>query len=84
MFLLFVYLGYWLFKKWVGPKQSSRDQGEDDHPVGVDDVMVKDPFCETYFPKRQGIQASIKGKTHYFCSTECRDRFKEAARHSES
>ena len=48
----------------------------------VDDVMVKDPFCETYFPKRDGIKKVIGGQTYYFCSIECRDKYLEAIKDS--
>ena len=48
----------------------------------VDDVMVKDPFCETYFPQRNGIKRVIGGQTYYFCSTECRDKYLEAIKDS--
>ncbi|MBU1163547.1 MAG: hypothetical protein KKA75_05285 [Proteobacteria bacterium] len=37
--------------------------------------MIKDPFCETYFPKRNGVHLLVDGKDLYFCSTECRDKF---------
>ena len=54
-------------------------QSEEEGLTKVDDVMVKDPFCETYFPERKGIKGVIEGKTYYFCSTTCRDRFLESA-----
>ncbi len=48
----------------------------------VDDVMVKDPFCKTYFAKKQGIKSVIDGETHYFCSSTCRDKYLEAKKNS--
>jgi YHS domain-containing protein len=44
-------------------------------PGQIDDIMVKDPFCDVYFPKREGIHLNINGEDLYFCSTECRDKF---------
>ena len=41
----------------------------------IDDVMVKDPWCNVYFPQRDGIPMEIEGETIYFCSTDCRDRY---------
>jgi len=41
----------------------------------ADDIMVKDPVCEIYFPKRNGFRAKLGGKDLYFCSKECRDKF---------
>jgi len=43
----------------------------------MDDVMIKDPFCEIYFPKKDSVHLRIDGKDLYFCSTECRDKFEE-------
>jgi YHS domain-containing protein len=77
-----MYLGYWLLKKWISPPRTDETPRDGDNLHPVDDVMVKDPFCETYFPKRQGVEGVIQGKTYYFCSAECRDKFLEAAKNS--
>ena len=82
--IILVYFGYRLFRKWVLPGQASEPLEEDQSLNPVDDVMVKDPFCEAYFPKRKGIPGVIRGKTYYFCSTACRDKFVEAQKNSES
>ena len=37
--------------------------------------MVRDPECGTYVPRGDAIQDQLKGKSHYFCSTECRDKY---------
>ena len=41
----------------------------------IDDVMIKDPFCEVYFPKREGHHLKYDGKDLYFCSSACREKF---------
>lgn len=41
----------------------------------IDDVMVKDPYCGVYFPKRNGIHIKIDGKDLYFCSMECKNEY---------
>lgn len=41
----------------------------------IDDVMIKDPFCEVYFPKREGHHLKYNGKDLYFCSSACREKF---------
>ena len=43
----------------------------------IDDIMVKDPHCETYFPKRDGIHLKFEEEDLYFCSTDCRDKYIE-------
>jgi YHS domain-containing protein len=41
----------------------------------IDDVMVKDPFCQTYFAKRNGVHLNFEGKDLYFCSAQCKDKY---------
>ena len=73
-----VYFLYRIFTRWmVGHSASSggavnhRDKG------AIDDIMVKDPQCEVFFPKNEAVRASIDGRDLFFCSTECRDKFLE-------
>lgn len=47
----------------------------DKNSVAVDDIMVKDPQCNVYFPKRKALRATADGQELYFCSTECRDKY---------
>jgi uncharacterized protein len=79
-----IYLGYWVFKKWALPEKPSKTPPEELASPEVDDVMVKDPFCQTYLAKKQGIERVINGKTYYFCSTACRDKYLEAMKNSGS
>ncbi|MEJ2199432.1 MAG: PP0621 family protein [Desulfuromonadaceae bacterium] len=51
-------------KKHVPPQKTR--QGED---------MVRDPQCGTYIPRGDALEKTVGGQKHYFCSTECRDRF---------
>jgi YHS domain-containing protein len=37
--------------------------------------MVKDPQCGTFVPRGEAVEGSKRGKTHYFCSRECRDAY---------
>jgi len=41
----------------------------------IDDVMIKDPLCGVYFPKREGHHLKYDGKDLYFCSSTCREKF---------
>ncbi len=72
---LLVYVGYRIFKALMFPDQRSTEPEQGGELARVDDVMVKDPYCETYFAKRSGVKEVIKGQTHYFCSTDCRDKY---------
>lgn len=72
-----LYLCYRLLKSWL-PKETSSQKAAFEKKTGqIDDVMVKDPYCEIYFAKRDGVHVNIKGKDVYFCSTECKDKFLE-------
>ena len=49
-----------------------------DEKEKIDDVMLKDPYCEVYFLERDGIHLNHEGENLVFCSTECRDNFLES------
>jgi YHS domain-containing protein len=72
---LLIYLGYRVFKALIisGPVSCRPDRDED--LAVVDDIMVQDPLCEIYFPKKNGIKEVIDGERVYFCSTKCRDKY---------
>jgi len=74
---LLIYLGYRTLKALFLPRESSSPPQTEGELTRIDDVMVKDPFCQAYFPKRSGIKAVIDGEAYYFCSTACRDKFVE-------
>ncbi|TYO99239.1 YHS domain-containing protein [Geothermobacter ehrlichii] len=38
--------------------------------------MVRDPVCGTYVPRSDAVQARIRGRLAFFCSTECRDAYR--------
>ena len=42
----------------------------------VDDVLVQDPVCKTYIAQRNSIQLRQDDATLYFCSEQCRDRYR--------
>ena len=81
IFLGLLYLLYRVVKSWMASLNAPKTGPYDQRTPEIDDVMVKDPFCEVYFPKRDGIRITYEGQELYFCSTECRDKFIEA--HSE-
>ena len=38
--------------------------------------LKKDPVCGTFIAASTAIQKRVSGETYYFCSAECRDKFK--------
>ena len=69
-----IYFCYRFLKSWK-LKNTQRKTGFGKTDNVVDDIMIKDPFCEAYFPTRNGVHLLFDGKDLYFCSRECRDRF---------
>jgi uncharacterized protein len=72
-----IYLCYRALKSWMLQSGSSKKTVFDKPASQIDDVMIKDPYCEIYFPKKDGVHLRINGKDLYFCSKECRDKFIE-------
>jgi YHS domain-containing protein len=80
-----VYFLYRGLNRWLrGPASPFGDRLGHGDATAVDDIMVKDPQCQAYFPKRKAVQARIDGRDHYFCSTTCRDKFVETQAHADS
>lgn len=38
-------------------------------------IMVKDEVCQTYLPQDEALSLNFQGKTYYFCSEKCRQKF---------
>jgi YHS domain-containing protein len=74
------YLGYWAIKKvavslglWPqAPQPLERNQGPD--------VLVQDPVCKTFIPRREALKTEKDGKTYFFCSEGCLKRFQSGSR----
>lgn len=80
-FLFLCLLVYVIYRVLRGLGGSTRPQARQEYTNAsspVDDIMVKDPFCQTYVPEREAIRTVIDGETVYFCSEACRDRYLQA------
>ena len=75
------YVAYRAIKSWMFPAASSSESVEGRDTGEIDDVMIKDPYCEAYFPKRNAVHLNFDGKDMHFCSIQCKDNF--LAAHSE-
>ena len=79
-YLIYFALGYLIYKvvkSVVFSKPPPARKVRQQSAGQIDDIMIKDPFCETYFPKRDGIHLQFEDQDLYFCSTDCRDKFIE-------
>ena len=74
---LLIYLVYRAAKSRISGPRESGGSHTMDHPDAsqVDDIMIQDPMCGIYFPKREGIVYRHEGRDIHFCSTKCRDQF---------
>ena len=75
IFAILAYVAYRTVKAIFRPKEELQGSQE----RGVIDEMVQDPQCKTYVPKREAVKRTIAGKTHYFCSGTCADKFQKEA-----
>jgi uncharacterized protein len=73
--LLIFYLAYRALKYWIFTNVLPGSKTTTEPERQIDDIMVKDPVCEVYFPKRSGVSLNIDGHTIYFCSKECKDKY---------
>jgi hypothetical protein len=82
IFIILVYLAYKALKAWLLPTVTRTMPRAGDLRRDMDDVMIKDPYCEAYFHKRNGVSLKLEDTELFFCSPECRDKF--IAAHSEN
>lgn len=74
--LALVYICFRALKSWILKSAPPLEQGDRRTPAGhIDDVMVKDPYCEVYFPQRKGVPLKKDGERLLFCSEACRDKY---------
>ena len=66
-----VYLVVRIYRAATQPKKSPQAQRR------IQGVMVKDEICGTYIAKETALREVRKGEEHFFCSEECRRKFRE-------
>jgi YHS domain-containing protein len=61
-----------------GPQNNSQSPGQNprraDVPAGGE--LKKDPVCGTFIAAATSLQKRVGGEMYYFCSADCRDKFK--------
>jgi len=74
------YLGYVVIKKVAASlglwPQAPKPLNKDQEP----DVLVQDPVCKTFIPRREALRADRDGTTYFFCSEGCLKRFQSGGR----
>lgn len=74
--LALAWLCWRTLKSWMTHNLSVGGKENSGRDIEVDDVMVKDPQCEVYIPKKEAIHAKINNRDYYFCSRECLQEFR--------
>lgn len=72
--ILFAFIAYVVFlfvRIYLGLKRTRPRP-----PREVRGVMVKDEICGTYIPREEALTEIRGGAEHYFCSEECRRKFR--------
>ena len=69
------YVGYRILKPWVASFMRSSRENLHGQPSSQEAELIRDPQCGTYFLTQRGVEARIGGRSVYFCSTECRDKY---------
>lgn len=69
------YVFYRALKSWMFPNPDTSKTVADKNIGQIDDVMIKDPYCEAYFPKRNAVHLNHAGQDLYFCSAECKNKY---------
>jgi YHS domain-containing protein len=68
------YLGYVVIKKVaasLGLWPQVPKPLEDREP----DILVQDPVCQTFIPRREALKTEKGGQAYFFCSEGCLKRF---------
>jgi YHS domain-containing protein len=59
-----------------GAPQSASAQNRKRADVPVGGELKKDPVCGTFIAVATSLQKRVGGEMYYFCSADCRDKFK--------
>jgi uncharacterized protein len=77
IFIIVAVLAYRMAKSWFGGSAVTHEKPGQKGILQADDTLVKDPQCGVYFPRRDGVVLTVKGKDLYFCSSQCAQRYLE-------
>ena len=75
IFVGIIYAGYRILRSVLFRALTEGRDGPAGRSGELADEMIKDPYCQVYFPRRDGVPLQVGGQELMFCSTECRDRY---------
>lgn len=77
--IILFYLVYRIAKLLFLPGEKSvkpLPKGHQENLTGGED-LVEDPCCHTYIPISDALKWKGPGKTHYFCSQKCLEKYQK-------
>lgn len=74
LYIFIAYVAFLFIRIYLGLKRAGRRPRQ--APRQVRGEMVKDGVCGTYIPREEALTEVRDGTQHYFCSEECRRKFK--------
>ncbi|HNX41984.1 MAG: hypothetical protein BWY86_00845 [Candidatus Aminicenantes bacterium ADurb.Bin508] len=81
--LFFLFFAVYLFVLLVREIGKTPPKGEGSEKKDLQESrkeMVRDPVCGLFLPEEKAVVLKASGKNHYFCSSQCAERFlKEGA-----
>jgi YHS domain-containing protein len=78
--ILIVFVARALAKIWRGLMEGLDGRSYADRASGVPSrgaQMVRDPVCGTFVLPERAVAVDVRGQRRYFCSTRCRDAFRD-------
>lgn len=76
LIILLVALAYGVVKAWMALSFISKARSRAKQKSVEGRTMVQDPSCGVYIPKDQAIEGQVGDETHFFCSTECLEKYR--------
>ncbi|MBN2397723.1 MAG: YHS domain-containing protein [Deltaproteobacteria bacterium] len=73
---IIVYVVYRFLKPLFAPAERVSGGASEKMPRIEGEDLVKDPQCGKYVPINSACKVTLNGKTLYFCSKECLERYK--------
>jgi len=73
--LILIVIAYLIYRAFKNRLDAGRTSSV--HPADgeIDDEMIQDPCCGSYFPKRDAVHVQLNGQDLYFCSQACKEKF---------
>jgi uncharacterized protein len=77
--LLGMALAFVVFRVYRKIKESvSLERQESSHEIAEPDILVQDPVCGTFVPRKEALKMVQNGQEHFFCSEGCLKRFRRS------